>query len=276
VGDAITFSPQWSAMLLASHAKIKSGSYDKGGFSGTASVSYKPVENLTAYASYADTLQAGGTAGANTANEGETLAPMRSKQIELGLRYQLGGLNLGATAFDLRRPFAFTGPDNYYKVQGLQRNRGLELTAHGELTPSWSVYGGLTLLDAKLKDTPDPATSGKRMVGVPRAQASVLVQYLPPQVPGLALTGNLRYTGSRPINTPNTASVDGFYTVDLGARYATRLMGHAAVWRLTVNNLTNKRHWISIFPGNVNGNVAAGSAFLGDGREVRASMTMEF
>lgn len=277
VGDTLHFHPQWSAMLLGSYAQLKSDTHKKNGFSGTASLSYKPLPELTSYIAYADTLQDGGVAGKDTANEGQVLAPVRSKQYELGLRYApRQHLLLGATLFDTRRPFAFTGTDNYYRVQGQQRNRGLELFVQGELTPQWSLYGGVTLLNAKLTRTPHASTEGKYMVGVPKVQASLLAQYLVPQVPGLALTGNLRYTGKRYINTVNTATVDGYAILDLGARYTMRLGGLPATFRLSVNNVTNKKHWVSLFPGNVDGGVAAGSAFLGDPREVRASLTLSF
>ena len=286
VGDTLTFSPQWSAMLVASRANFKTNSYnrsgtrtsghDENGFSGAASISYKPQENLTTYLGWADTLQDGGVAGQDTANEGQTLDPIRSKQYELGARYQLAGMSLSATLFDLKRPFAFAGTDNVYRVQGLQHNRGLELYAQGDVGDDWSLLGGVTFLNARLKDSPNASTSGKRMVGVPKVQASLLAEYRMPQVSGLTLGGSLRYVGRRQINTQNTASSKGYYTLDLSARYETRLMGKQTTWRLGINNVTDQKYWASFFPGSVNGRVAAGSAFLGDPREFIASVTMAF
>lgn len=288
VGDTITFNPQWSAMLLGSYAKLSGRSYDrngvrgtdydKNGMSGTASLTYKPVENLSTYIAYADTLQPGTVVatGNGYLNEGEVLSPYRSKQYELGAKYAMGKLNFGAALFRMERPFAFAGLDNVFRVQGNQRNNGLELTLHGDLNAQWSLFGGVTFLDAKLLDTPLAATADKRMVGVPKVQASILAEYKVPQLSGLTLTGNVRHTGSRAINTQNTAFVDGFNIVDLGARYVTKMMGKQTTWRLAVNNVTNERYWVSIFPGNINGTNAAGSAFIGDPREVRASVTFSF
>ena len=50
----------------------------------------------------------------------------------------------------IERPFAFTGPDNVFREQGLQRNRGLELSFNGEIGQRWALYGGLTWLNARL------------------------------------------------------------------------------------------------------------------------------
>lgn len=286
VGDTMSFNPQWSLMLLGSHAILKSDSYDrtgarsseyaKNGFSGTAALSFKPRPDISTYIAYADTLQEGSVAPDTASNANAVLSPFRSKQYELGAKYAFGALNAGVAVFQIDRPFAFTGADNEFRVQGQQRNRGLELSFNGELGSRWALYGGFTLLNAKLGDTANPSTSGKRMVGVPKLQASLLGEYRVLELPGLTLTGNLRHTGKRAINTANTAFVDGYEIIDLGLRYSHRLIGKATTWRLAVNNVTDKRYWAALFPGNIDGGVAAGSAFLGDPREVRMSMSMDF
>ncbi|MFC0709980.1 hypothetical protein [Azorhizophilus paspali] len=51
-------------------------------------------------------------------------------------------------------------------------NRGLELSANGEILPSLSIYGGATWLDPRLRDTAREDTSDKRIVSVPTIQAN--------------------------------------------------------------------------------------------------------
>jgi len=286
IGDEMRFNPQWSLMLLVNHAKFisnnynrtgaRTGRYDENGLSGTAALTWRPVPTLATYIAYADSLQPGSIAGNTTANAGEVLSPYRSKQVELGAKYKLSGLNIGLALFRLERPFAFTGPDNFFRVQGKQRNKGVELIFSGDLDERWSAYGGVTFLDAKLGNTPTPATSGKRMVGVPKLQASLLAEYRVSGIPGLTLNASARHTGRREINTENTATVAGFNIIDIGVRYHRQVMDTPVTWRLTLNNLTDKAHWAAIFPGNIDGAIAAGSAFIGDPREVRASMTVNF
>jgi len=286
LGDTMALGPQWTLMLLANHASfisnnynlsgVRTGRYDENGLSGTAALTYKPLPRLATYIAWADSLQPGSVAGDTTANPGEVLSPYRSKQVELGAKYNIAAVNIGLALFRLERPFAFTGTDNIFRVQGEQRNKGLELIFSGDFNERWSGYGGATFLDAKLGNTPTPDTSGKRMVGVPRRQAALLSEYRVLEVPGLTVTASLRHTGKRDINTINTARVAGFNIIDLGVRYHQRVWGAETTWRLTVNNLTNKNHWAAIFPGNIDGGVAAGSAFIGDPREVRASMSITF
>jgi len=285
-GDTISFNPQWSLMLLANHANFisnnynrtgaRTGRYDDNGLSGTAALTYKPLPALATYVAWADSLQPGSIAGNTSANAGEVLSPYRSKQLELGAKYKLSGMNIGLALFRLERPFAFTGPDNVFRVQGEQVNKGVELIFSGDINERWSAYGGITFLDAKLGNTPNPATSGKRMVGVPKLQASLLAEYRILEVPGLTLSASARHTGKREINTENTATVAGFNIIDIGVRYHHQVRDTPVTWRLTVNNLTDKAHWAAMFPGNIDGAIAAGSAFIGDPREVRASMTISF
>ena len=57
------------------------------GMSGSASLMYKPVENVTLYTTWADSLQQGDTAPAGASNAGPVLDPYRSHQVEVGANY---------------------------------------------------------------------------------------------------------------------------------------------------------------------------------------------
>lgn len=286
IGDTIQIHPQWSLMLLGSQARLKSDSfnasgartadYAKSGFSSTASLTYKPRTDISTYIAYADTLQEGATAPDTAGNPNAVLSPYRSRQYEWGAKFASEGLNAGLAIFQIDRPFAYTGSDNVFRVQGRQRNRGIELSLGGEVDARWSLYGGVTALNAKLGQTANAATSGKRMVGVPRLQASLLAEYRVAERPGLVLTGNLRHTGRRAINTENTADVKAYSLLDLGLRYSHRLLDRPTTWRLAINNVTDERYWAAIFPGNIDGGVAAGSAFIGEPREARLSVSVDF
>jgi Outer membrane receptor for ferric coprogen and ferric-rhodotorulic acid len=111
---------------------------------------------------------------------------------------------------------------------------------------------------------------------VPKVQANMLVEYSLPSMPQWVYSANVHYTGKRAANDTNSAWADSYTTLDLGARYATRIHSVPATLRLTVNNVTNEHYWASIFPSGTDGNGGASSAFLGSGREVRASVTFDF
>nr|WED69551.1 TonB-dependent receptor [Pectobacterium colocasium] len=189
----------------------------------------------------------------------------------------MGWVNLHAAVFRLERPFAYVDPaDNVFKEQGKQVNTGLELMADGEVFSGLHVYGGMTLLDPKLTDTGIEATTNKRVVGVPKFQANLLTEYSHPSYPNMVYIANLHYTGKRVANNTNTAWVDSYMTLDLGTRYGFKLYDKPAAFRVSLNNVTNEHYWSSLFPYRQNGENRGSSAFVGDPREIRASLTVDW
>ncbi|PYZ79517.1 TonB-dependent siderophore receptor [Citrobacter koseri] len=289
LGDTVTFTPKWSAMFYLSQSWIQSQNYnksghktgqiDENGLSPNAALMYKITPNVMAYVSYAESLEQGGTAPTNSdvKNAGQTLDPYRSKQYEMGIKADVSGMNLGAALFRLERPFAYVDPgDNVYKEQGNQVNNGLELTASGNVWQGLNIYSGVTLLDPKLKDTVSDTTSDKRVVGVPKVQANVLAEYSLPSMPEWVYSANVHYTGKRAANDTNTAWASSYTTWDLGTRYTTKISNVPTTFRVVVNNVFDKHYWASIFPSGTDGDNGSPSAFIGSGREVRASVTFDF
>ncbi len=79
-----------------------------------------------------------------------------------------------------------------------------------------SSVGGATWLDAKQVDTGDPATDGKRTIGVPRLQANMGVEWDLPWAAGLTADGRVVYTGSSYADARNTQEVPGWTRLDVG------------------------------------------------------------
>ncbi len=150
-----------------------------------------------------------------------------------------------------------------YKEQGEQVNNGLELTATGHVYDGLNIYSGVTFLDPQLKDTVSESTTNKRVVGVPKVQANLLVEYNLPSMPELVYSANIHYTGKRAANDTNSAWADSYTTLDLGTRYRTKISDIPTTLRLTVNNVTNEHYWASIFPSSTDGDGGSPSAFLG-------------
>lgn len=289
LGDTITFTPQWSAMFYLSQSWIQAQNYnkngnktsqiDENGLSPNAAIMYKITPNVMSYISYAESLEQGGTAPTDSGvkNAGQTLDPYRSKQYEMGLKADVSGMNLGAALFRLERPFAYVDPtENVYKEQGNQVNNGLELTASGNVWQGLNIYSGVTFLDPKLKDTVSSTTSDKQVVGVPKVQANLLAEYSLPSVPEWVYSANVHYTGKRAANDTNSAWASSYTTWDLGTRYTTKISNVPTTFRVVVNNVFDKHYWASIFPSGTDGDNGSPSAFVGSGREVRASVTLDF
>jgi iron complex outermembrane receptor protein len=139
------------------------------------------------------------------------------------------------------------------------------------------VFGGLTLLNARLEDTPLASTNDRRYVGAARVKGNVLFEYQLTAIPGLVATLNYQFSGKRAANDTNTQFADGYNLFDIGARYATTLMGKPLSLRLAVNNVADKHYWSTVAPSNITGaNTGSLLAHLGSPRTVLASASVDF
>lgn len=289
LSDTLYFSPQWSLLLSGSENLFTVSNYNKArrqtsdkkdsGASGSASLMYKPVDNITLYTTWADSMQQGDTAPAGANNAGQIIDPYRSHQVEVGAKYApMRDLMLSAALFQAKRPFAYTNESGDFASDGTQENRGLELMADGHITHNLRLFGGATWLDPRLHDTASVSADGKQVVGVPRFTASMLAVYSIEQLPGVDVDTRVRYTGRRATDNANDSWVGSYTTVDAGASYATRLYSTPVTFRLDVTNLTNRRYWTNVVPGALNGYTGAGNASAQPGapREAQLSMSIDF
>jgi len=270
-GDVVEFNEQWSAIVGVSHSTIRSRSlnpdgsrsqpdYDRSRNSPSVSLVYKPASWLTAYASYIEGLEQGGLAPDEAENHGQNMAPMVSKQKEIGLKATAGGMLLTAALFDMEKAYEYTNASNVYTQNGRQNHRGLELTAIGRATERLTLVGGLTWLDARVKGSD---LDGKVPQNVSKIVAKLYAEYALAAVPGLSLTGGVYYTGRQWADEANDSRLPGYVTADVGLRYAADVAGRPLTLRLTVNNVTDKAYWMN-------------SYYLGAPRSVAFSAQMRF
>jgi iron complex outermembrane receptor protein len=283
-GDTIGLGQYVSVMAAASQSWITSSNisktgvvtsaYTDNGLSPTVSLIVKPRANMTAYVTYADSLQQGDNAPAGTLNAGQGLAPYRSTQWELGYKVDLNRLNLAAALYQITRPYAFTGPNNVFALGGNQRNRGVELSAQGRVTSDLNVFAAVSLMDPKLLNTASPAISNKQILGLSTATLDVLLEYRVPVLPKLTLSTNVNFANRRAGNYTNTDYVDGYTVVDLNARYQMQVSGRPVALRLALDNIGNERYWANVAPAGQNGYTGtdSGSGTLGSPRTVRFSI----
>ncbi|HEY0800510.1 MAG TPA: TonB-dependent siderophore receptor [Steroidobacteraceae bacterium] len=285
-GDTIRFTDAWGARLAVSqdwfhvdnyNAKaVAQPEYANHGVSPTASLMYKPVSNMTVYATYASSLQAGDLAPAGTLNAGTSLAPYRSKEYEVGYKASLAKIDFTAALFRIQRPFANIF-GNVFEITGEQVNRGLELSAIGEVISGLTVYGGVTLLDAKLEKTPLARTNDQIYVGAPKVKGNTLFEYSIPTVPGLVATFDWQFSGPRAANDTNSFFVAGYNLFDVGARYTSTILTKRVTWRLAVDNVTDRHYWSTVAPSNLTGaNTGNLLAHFGSPRTVLAAASIDF
>ncbi|MFV0680239.1 TonB-dependent receptor [Ottowia sp.] len=226
--------------------------YDEHRVTPVAGVVFKPTKEFAVYANYIEALVKGDTAsGVGVINVGQVFAPYRSKQKEVGLKWENGKLGASVAYFTTDKPLSGVF-DGVYGPYGKQRNQGVELNVFGEPVKGLRVLGGATFLDAKQRRTAGGVTDGKRVIGVPRHQFNLGADWDVPGVRGLALDARVIYTGKQYADAANTQSLPSSTRWDAGVRYMMDIGSNRLLTlRGRVENLTNKSYWESAggYPG---------------------------
>ncbi|RZU39245.1 TonB-dependent receptor [Edaphobacter modestus] len=292
LGDLIYFPKGFAVRLAASQdwigvdnnsATTRTSGSNKNGISPSASVMYKPRNWMTAYATYASSLQQGDIApgSTNLVNANQALAPYRSKEWEIGFKTASRTIDVTTALFRIQRPFANTvalnATQNIFEITGQQVNYGAEISVQGTLFHRLLVDGGFTALNARLNDTGIAATNGKRFVGIPGYKSNFYSEYRVPGVANLSVTGDWQFVGRRPQDDENLYSTGGYNIYDLGFRYSHMIFTKLATLRFTTNNLTDVHYYSTISAGDITGtNASSNLAHFGSPRTISTSLQFVF
>ena len=237
VQDQIRFNDQWQVLagLRYDRFDIESTNYLKKtdrtedrqshSTSPRLGVVWTPLENHSFYASWTKTFSpvGGGLIGITPGAAGNTndLSPELTKQKEIGVKSDWMGDRLSTTlaVYELELYNRRTkDPLNstITLLSGLQRSRGIELTASGKLGGNWYMRGGIGLQDATVvKD--NNGLEGKRINGVAKRNGSLFITWKP-EMGWYAETG-LTLVGQRYADNMNTTVLPGYGRWDALAGY---------------------------------------------------------
>ncbi|MBU1383274.1 MAG: TonB-dependent siderophore receptor [Alphaproteobacteria bacterium] len=238
-------------------------------------VVYRPIQQVSLYANYAEALIPGQIApalsgGVPVTNAGEALSPFRGEQVEVGLKYDLGRFGGSVSLFRSTLPSAYVD-NNVFAANGEQENSGVEIAFFGEPRDGLRLLGGWTWLDAEMTRTAGGTLDGNRPIGTPELQGNLNVEWDVPQLAGLTLEGRLVYTGEQPVNAANTVALSSWTRFDAGVRYAADIAGRPVTLRARIENLADEDQWVAVggYPG-------ANYLTLGAPRTLRLSLSTDF
>ncbi len=256
--------------------EAQTGNYDESKWTPSVGIVYQPTMDWSVYGNYIESLAPGETApltqgGTVITNGGQNLAPYASEQTEVGVKYDNGVIGSSLAIFRTDTARAYVDSNNAFKANGENRHQGAELSVFGSPSENMRLIAGVSYLDAKQKDTGNNAIDGNRVIGVPKLQSNVNLEYDLAAVEGLTLTGDIIHTGARYADAANTLKVDGYTTLDLGARYKTMLAGQDVTLKGMVTNVTGEDYWQS-----VGGYAGAGYLNAGNPTALKVSATFDF
>jgi iron complex outermembrane receptor protein len=245
-GVQLTLGGRWQSITVRQLDPLTgaaTGVADSGAFSPGAGLVVKPWERLSLYANYSEGLTAP-SVPSTASNANEAFGAVRSDQIEAGAKVDLGSLGLGFAAYDLQQPFGFVDAHKRFRLDGTQRNRGVEFSVFGEPVPGVRVVGGLSLIDGRLLKTQDHRYDGYAAIGVPAAQLNLYGEYdLPWLAPGLTVTARVIHTAAQFYDQANSQKIPAWTTLDLGLRYTSKVADRPVTWQANVLNVTGLNYW---------------------------------
>ncbi|WP_445116219.1 TonB-dependent siderophore receptor [Acinetobacter sp. WZC-1] len=242
--------------------------HDQNNFIPSASLMFRPTENVMTYVSYTKGIERGMNAPSSTLNADQPTGLLKSEQYEVGLKANLTPkLNLGIAAFNITRDALYTNLDNYYVKTGEFRHRGIEAELKGRPTEYLQVLANVAYLDTELRKVQDQDTLGKRNEGVPKWKSYVGASYSIPQLPELSVDGSVSYVSNRAVDAQNSGFIPSYTLVDAGLKYNTYIQKTPVTFRVLGKNLLNKYYYSSVYEGGL---------AVGQSREVVFSAQFQF
>lgn len=206
--------------------------------------SWRATPQLSIYGSYTEGLEESGVAPANAANWGEVLAPIRTRQRDIGMRYAIrDNFGLVAGVFEVEKPYIALGVSNQFGEIGMVRHRGLELSLAGPISPGLNLVAGAVLMDPEVTgEAVETGLVGSDPIGQTDRVVRLNLDYRPGNGPWSADFG-VAHAGARSARVDNHVQVPARTTADIGARYRLRIGDARATLRLSVTTVTDVYGW---------------------------------
>ncbi|AOJ41670.1 ligand-gated channel protein [Burkholderia lata] len=217
---------------------------------------FKPVSNVSLYASYGTSSNppgsngglGGGTDQITATNQ--DLAPERSRNIEIGAKWDVlqDQLSLTSALFQTEKTNARVSDGLGHTVNaGKQRVRGVEFGFAGNLSPKWHVFGGYSYLNAITTDAGpgSPGASGLPMVMVPKHNFTLWTSYdvMPKLTLGAGATVMSQTYAS--VSATTKKWTPGYARFDAAATWR---VNKTMDVQLNVQNLFDKKYYSSAYP----------------------------
>ena len=220
-------------------------------FSPRIGLLYQPVQWLSIYGNYVNSLGTWGTSNVIAVDiNGHPLPAQRSYSYEGGVKVEAlnGRLRSTLSVFDITKTNVATrdlaSPDpNALRAVGEAHSSGVEVDVSGALTQRLSVIGSYAFTDAKFSKD-NSGLQGLQIANVPRQSGSL---WLRSELirEKLAVGAGAFLRGQRQGDNENTFQLPGYVTLDAYAAYTFKWERARLTPQLNIINLLDKRYFLN-------------------------------
>ena len=253
--DTMSFG-KWNVLLAATHKHeyLKNHTNNteirNNNILPTWGLTYHPTANTAIYYGHTESFSRGYVVTDNKyVNKGAVMAPVRSKQNEIGAKYENKGLLTTFALFEIDEANRYdqdAGAGKFrYVDDGRNIYRGAELTLNGRIAPRLTMTGGVLYLDASRDKTQGGRKDGYFVNGAAKWSTVLGLDYAVSEQ--FRLIGRLNWMGKSYIDSRgpnNRTEIPGYTTVDFGMKYLTKVDGMPLELSFMCYNATNRSYWM--------------------------------
>ncbi len=223
-------------------------SYDSDANTPIVGIVAKPWgKSVALYANYIEALSPGiVVTNIDYSNYGQILSPYKTKQKEIGVKWDKGNFANTLAFFQIEMP-SLTTANSVQAYDGEQKNRGIEWNTFGEIAKNVRLLGGIAYTQGELVRNAKSSLEGNTPFGVPKWTMNLGVEWDTPWNKNLTFSLLGVYTSSQYIDNANTIKIPSWVRYDLGARYKTTVNNVPVTFNASVENVFDKHYWSGIF-----------------------------
>ncbi|HAY48186.1 MAG TPA: TonB-dependent siderophore receptor [Thalassospira sp.] len=219
-----------------------------GKLTKSAGLLWKPVEQLSLYASFAETFQSQNIYSGNGTTA--VFSPEEGRQYEIGAKWSglKDRLLLTASLFDIEQENVVESVNGTPQLTGGIRSRGFESSVTATPVKGLNLRGSVGFLGSEIVS--DNANDGNRPGNTPDMTASLWASYefqdAASEFKGLGFGGGLTHVGDRYGDNGHTFELGSYTVYDLGVWYYLPLRNESRIrFDLGVKNVTDEEYYVA-------------------------------
>lgn len=206
---------------------------------------YMPNDKLSLYADHSESFSKGEIVDNKYENKGDTIAPSKSKQNEIGIKWLHNGLLTTICYFDHKeaKTIEVERSGKLYRVNdGEHEFKGVEASVNGKIARKWNVTGGFMYVNSVRNKTDKGTLDGYAVEGSSKWNTVLGFEYTPTMQ--TSIFGRMLYNGPSLINNEKL-TVPGHTIFDLGVHHTCKINTVPVTFTAACYNVFNKNYWMT-------------------------------
>jgi iron complex outermembrane receptor protein len=201
-------------------------------------------ESLVAYGGIVRGFEESPVAPSTAVNQNEAPPAAETQQLDAGLRIAFGDLTAVAGVFEIEKPFFGLNEDRFFGEQGMQVNRGVELSLAGPVTDELQLVLGTVFYDVRLNgEAVDAGLLADSPVGVINRSTTLNLDYRPSWASGWSFDLGVTSRGEQNGDAQGLVEIEPRTLLDLGLRRQFTVAANDVVIRGRLTNVFDEFGW---------------------------------